>query len=279
VRYREYRPGPGLERVVHRFWTLEGPAPGFGREFERAMPDGRPELIFNLGAPFERRRAGGLEIQPRALLVGPTTRAILMRPTGRIDLVGARLVPGCWPALLDLAGEEVLDQALPLAEAAPRWRAGLLEPLAEAATAEDRIRLLERRLGALAGIGRRGDRRPDPRLQSAVDLTYGARTRIPVSRLAELTGLSQRQLTRLFRLGTGMAPALLGRVVRFHRVLGAIERPVPVRWAATAAQHGYADQAHLCRDFARFGGISPARYLAAAREVTRHFLDGAGART
>ena len=71
-----------------------------------------------------------------------------------------------------------------------------------------------------------------------------------------------------------MGPALLGRLARFQRVLGALERPGPVRWAALAARHGYADQAHLCRDFARFGAISPSRYLAALRDLTRHFVDG-----
>jgi AraC-like DNA-binding protein len=276
VRYREFAPGPELEGLVHRYWTLEGAAPGGAPEFQRAMPDGRPELIFNLADPFERRHPGGLERQPLSLLVGPTTRAIQLRPTGRVDLVGVRLVPGRWPAMLDLDGEALLDEAVALPDTSRRWREDLLEPLAEA-PADARIAILERRLRRVAATETRGDRRPDARLRSAVDLTFRARGGLPVRRVAELAGVSPRHLTRLFRLGTGMGPALLGRVVRFQQVLGELERPGAVRWGALAHRHGYYDQAHLCRDFRRFGGLSPARYLAVVRDLTRHFVDGAGA--
>ena len=274
MRYREFDPAPALEGLVHRFWTLEGSGDHAAAEFQRAMPDGRPELIFNLGDRFERRHAGGrLERQPLALLVGPTTRAMLVRPTGRVDLVGVRLAPGRWPALLDVEGESLLDEATALRDTSRRWRADLLEPLAEASPGERRIAILEQCLRRLAGSEPRGDRRPDARLRWAVGTTYAASGGMPVRRVAELAGVSPRHLGRLFRLGTGMGPALLGRLARFQRVLGELERPGRVRWAALAARHGYYDQAHLCREFRRFGGLSPVRYLAAVRDLTRHFVD------
>lgn len=272
MRYREFAPGPALEGVVHRFWTLEGAArPGAAPE--RAMPDGRPELIFNLGGAFERLDDGAPQRQPAALLVGPTTRALRVRPTGRIDLVGVRLAPGRWPALLGVGADELLDRTLPLPEASRRWREDLLEPLAGTRSVAGRIALLERRLLRALARDPRGDRRPDPRLHAAVRLTLAGPRGTPVPRLAALAGVSERHLGRLFRGGTGMGPGLLGRLARFQRVLAELERPGPVHWAALAHRHGYADQAHLCRDFRRFGGISPARYLAAARDVARHFID------
>ncbi len=272
MRYREFAPDPALDGVVYRFWMLEGAARP-GAAFERAMPDGRPELIFNLADPFERLESGAPERQPAALLIGPTTRALRIRPTGRIDLVGVRLAPGHWPALLDVAAGELLDRALDLPEASWRWREDLLEPLAGAGSAAGRIALLERRLLRALARGPAGDRRPDPRLHAALRVTLASRARPPVPRLADLAGVSERHLGRLFRSGTGMGPRLLGRLGRFQRVLAELERPGPVRWAALAHHHGYADQAHLCRDFRRFGGISPARYLAAARDMARHFID------
>jgi AraC-like DNA-binding protein len=269
MRYREYSPGPALRGVVHRFWTLRGAAGP--ADFQRAMPDGRPELIFNLADRFEARRGGAVERQPAALLVGPTTRALMVRPTGRVDLVGVRLAPGVWPRLLGLPGSELLDRALELPQVARGWREDLLEPLAEATEDAERLRLVAARLLRAVASSPPGD----ARLQAAVALTVEVGVR-RVPRLAEQAGISPRQLGRLFREGTGMGPGLLSRLTRFQRVLAELERPAPVHWSALAHRHGYCDQAHLCRDFGRFAGIPPARYLAATRDLTRHFIDRDG---
>ncbi|MFO0635448.1 MAG: hypothetical protein U0168_21600 [Nannocystaceae bacterium] len=39
-------------------------------------------------------------------------------------------------------------------------------------------------------------------------------------------------------------------------------RAAPPRWAALAAEHGYADQAHLAHEFAALVGLSPSAWLA-----------------
>jgi AraC-like DNA-binding protein len=165
----------------------------------------------------------------------------------------------------------VLDRALALPEVSRHWRDDLLEPLSEMDEDRTRMELLSARLHRAVSRARGGDHR----LQQAVDLTV--RRGVPrVPRLAELAGVSERHLGRLFRAGTGIGPRLLARLARFQGVLGDLERPGPVRWTSLAYRHGYCDQSHLCRDFGRFAGTSPARYLAASRELTRHFIDGAG---
>ena len=268
--YREYRPGPALAGVVHRFWVLAGHAPG-DAEFQRAMPDGRPELIFNLGDAFERRLAGRIERQPLDLAIGPTTRPIAVRPSGRIDLVGVRLVHGAAPAVLGVPGHELLDRALELRSVSRVWQPEVLERLAGLADPVERLALLEERICRIVAAARyRSDRGLSGALARVLAAAGGKR----VAALAGEVGVSPRQLGRLFRGATGMGPAALGRIARFQRVLRELERPGRVRWAALAARHGYADQPHLCREFRRFGGMAPGRYLAATRELTRHFVDG-----
>jgi AraC-like DNA-binding protein len=257
--------------VVHRFWTLRGPAPAGSVEFQRAMPDGRPEIIFNIADRFERRRGAITERQAAPLLIGPTTTALEVRPSGRVDLVGVRLAPGRWPALLGVVAPELLDRTIPLPEVGGPWREDLLEPLAEAHSDAARLALVETRL--LRALRRDPRRNGGERLQAAVDLTTRGEVR-RVSRVAEQAGVSTRQLARLFRESTGMSPKLLAELARFQTVLAALEQPTPVRWAALAYRHGYYDQAHLARDFRRFGGISPGAYLKAARELTRNFVEG-----
>jgi AraC-like DNA-binding protein len=49
-------------------------------------------------------------------------------------------------------------------------------------------------------------------------------------------------------------------VVRFDRVVQEVRRGRRARWSSVACEHGYADQAHLCREFQEFAGLSPTEF-------------------
>ena len=67
-----------------------------------------------------------------------------------------------------------------------------------------------------------------------------------------------------------MAPKMFARVLRFDRALRGLRGANAVDWAQLADACGYADQAHLTRDFTAFAGSPPAAFL-------RHALpDGGG---
>ena len=91
--------------------------------------------------------------------------------------------------------------------------------------------------------------------------------------VAGAVGMSRRQLGRLFQERIGIAPKSLGRLGRFQRALRALDGNPRSPLAGVAAQAGYFDQAHLCRDFRLFAGTTPAGYRREMRELTRHFLD------
>ncbi len=268
MRYREIVPPAFLRPLVHRFWVLQGEAER-ETEFQRAMPDGRPEIIFNLADRFESRGPDGPERQPGTLLVGPTTHAIELRPTGRVDLFGLRLQPGAAPALLGLSGLELVNRTADLADLQPGWTRDLAERLTECGRTAKRVEIVEHHLARVAGEAER-----DPRLEAGIGVVLRSRGGVGIGRVADLVGLSPRHLSRLCRERVGLGPKLLGRITRFQRVLRELEQCTRPRWAAMAQRHGYFDQAHLGRDFRTFAGLSPGRYLAAKREVTRHFIDG-----
>ncbi|RVA22511.1 AraC family transcriptional regulator, partial [Mesorhizobium sp. M7A.F.Ca.US.001.01.1.1] len=77
-------------------------------------------------------------------------------------------------------------------------------------------------------------------------ITSGGRTRI--ASIAERLGWSRKHLAGSFSNAIGMGPKTLSRIVRFNRALG-LSRQQAVDWADIAADCGYADQAHLVREF------------------------------
>jgi len=268
VLYREFLPAPDLAPVVHRIWVLRASGEAGGGRFQRALPDGRAELIFNLAARFERRDEQGVGLQPQTLVVGPTTRHLAIRPTGETDLVGVRFRRGAVGQLLRDSSRALLNGEFELAGFGRLLDPTLAERLAETPPAGARRALVEDALRRALRPGRM-----DSRIGGAIRLVTAAGGRQPMSQVARGVGLSYRQLARRFTEQVGMGPALLRRVARFQRVLPGLEHSAHPDWATLAAAHGYFDQAHLARDFRAFAGLPPGGYLREGREVTRHFID------
>lgn len=115
------------------------------------------------------------------------------------------------------------------------------------------------------------DRRPPARVRAAREVATwteaaerdrGIRT---VAQWASAVGVSVRTMQRLFPSHVGVPPKW---VVRRFRLLEAIEQVrsgAAVSWAAVAAELGYADQAHLTRDFTSAIGVTPTDYAAQQR--------------
>lgn len=81
-----------------------------------------------------------------------------------------------------------------------------------------------------------------------------------VEALARVTEMGVRELQRLFREHVGASPKHVIRRVRLQEAALRIEKGELVTLADLAAELGYADQAHLARDFKLATGRSPSAF-------------------
>jgi methylphosphotriester-DNA--protein-cysteine methyltransferase len=209
----------------------------------RVLPDGCADVVW----------AGG------ALMVaGPATAAAHpgLAPGG--TTLGVRFLTGAAGAALGLPAHELLDRTVPLAELWGDEAERLSDALAAAAGPRAALDLLT------AAVGERLIRAQpvDPLVRGAV-LAAAERPR-SVAQLARASGLGERQLRRRFAAAVGYGPATLARVARFQRFLALArgEAEGGARLARLAAAAGYADQAHLARECARLGAMTPRALLA-----------------
>ncbi|WP_308460454.1 helix-turn-helix domain-containing protein [Mesorhizobium sp. NBSH29] len=82
--------------------------------------------------------------------------------------------------------------------------------------------------------------------------TYG---RVRIGTLAEEIGWSRRLMVEKFRDEIGLSPKTVARIARFGKARELAGRGG--RWAEIAADCGYADQAHLVREFGELAGETP----------------------
>ena len=85
-----------------------------------------------------------------------------------------------------------------------------------------------------------------------------------VDELAAASEMSARSLQRLFADYVGVSPKWVMRRARLHEAAERADGGEVVDWARLAADLGYADQAHLTRDFTATIGVPPTHYAALA---------------
>jgi transcriptional regulator GlxA family with amidase domain len=85
----------------------------------------------------------------------------------------------------------------------------------------------------------------------------------PGTRIGCLAGSAAgtRRLERKFLDRVGVSPKRLARVFRLQKAVQLLASGEATGWAEVAAASGYADQAHLTREFAELVGASPQQAL------------------
>lgn len=204
------------------------------------------------------------------LVIGPDDAEVAgpQRATFRRELAGdgwafgVKLRPAMWAALSARPADELADRRVALDAALGPGAAELAREVRGAPGLEVRVAAAARFLAARA-------RRPaDPwpvRLRDCVERLERDRSLARVEAVADALEVSPRQLARLFRRWVGVSPKF---VLARYRVMEAAERlgtPAPAPLAALAGELGYADQAHLTREFKAQVGAAPRAYAARAR--------------
>ena len=223
-------------------------------------------LIINLGDPFRIRMGANGSIEHRSFLAGLYDGYADVASIGRAHCMQVDLTPlGAYRyfamPMRDLAARTVaLDQIGAFDE--------LAERLYDAPDWATRFALLDRfvrrRLAAAAA--------PSSAIAWAWRQLALSGGRVRVAALAGEIGWSRKHLAQRFAIEVGAGPKTAGRILRFARARRTIDAGArahgPVDWAGLAAELGYADQAHLIREFRAMAGVTPADYL---RDVAGRF--------
>ncbi|MCW2767421.1 MAG: AraC family transcriptional regulator [Nocardioides sp.] len=215
------------------------------------LPVGEPLDVGWAGDPASRGRrwstVSGLHARPAAIHHDGTQRGVQVALT----TAGAR-------ALLGVPAGELAGELVELLDVTPSLR-DLPERLSEAPTPAERVRIVE--LSLLGALARHGAPHPSAEVGRALArLTRGA----GVQEVADEVGYSRRHLTTLVRSECGLAPKEFQRVARFetsHRLLVRAARAGRPSLARVSAEAGYADQAHLAREWSVLAGCPPTSWL------------------
>jgi AraC-like DNA-binding protein len=246
-------PGAALRAVVECYWLARAPAMG-PRPF-RFLPTGCCDIVFSREGSMLDDHGLIRMVEPGIYAVGPCERFTRLQPRPGSLMFGIRLRPGAASSLLDLDVGELTGRS----ERIDCLSGGIrsLEMLGDWRAPGDLGRKISRVESILFKVAARR-LRPDATVARALQVIEHTRGNCSVSRLASDVALGERQLGRKFAIHTGVTPKRFAQLVRFRLVRDRLlQDAFREDLAALALEAGYADQAHMTRDFRRFAGVSP----------------------
>lgn len=250
-------PPADLAPYVQGFWAASGSTE---HHREAVLPNGAVELIFNLADA--QRVVGDAHRTSRrfhsAFVAGMQRTPLLIEDEGETDLVGVRFWPGGASAWLPPSLSSLTDRVEDASDC------GLKQFSSEVSSRLFEARSLDARFDVLS-TALRCHRRGEPidaKVSWALHAMHMDTEPVPAGVLAKRVGISHKHLIALFDRRVGVSPRTLRRVLRFHGVVARLQGTVPPRsWAQVATEGGYADQAHLIREFQEFAGCTPRTFI------------------
>jgi AraC-like DNA-binding protein len=106
-------------------------------------------------------------------------------------------------------------------------------------------------------IAGRANHLPSPEIAFAYRRLARSAGGARITALAGDIGWSRKHLVHRFRSELGLAPKSVARMMRFHQACRLARIEKGHGWAGIAAESGYADQAHLVREFVALAGETP----------------------
>jgi AraC-like DNA-binding protein len=249
--------GPPLDRFVTMAvgYRYAGGPPGV----HVGMPAGALTLVVPFDEPLRLSGAGLTE--PTlfdGVLAGLATRPTLIHHAGHQHGLQLGLTPSGARAVFGMPAAELAESLVPLEDVVGRVARSLRDELEGYATWAERFAAVERVVRRLMSRHASGQDAV-PEVGEAWRLIRRGGGHTSVTGVASGVGWSTRHLEQRFRSEFGITPKAAVRITRFERSVDAARDPRR-RLSDVAAECGYADQAHLAREWRDLAGRPPSRW-------------------
>lgn len=242
VSYQEFLPHQQLQPYIYCYWQLKTNQKLNQPFTYRIVADGCIDIFFELNQPQEN------------FVMGFCKKYTEFDLAEEFDYVGVRFLPSMFPQLFSVDASSISNKAVELKEVVPQVAAFIQSHLGANLDMNKVISLLNKFFLDLLSTA---NFQNDARFYNAIALimkTYG------VVDMADIdTGLSHRQLRRLFNFYIGDSMKTFSKVVRFQNILRAKPSTQSLQQNKLFFDSGFFDQSHFIKDFKHFYGVTPSK--------------------
>ncbi len=239
VVYTEFKPAAALRELIFCYWELKTNQP-LSNDFQyRVAADGCTDLFFELQHPDE------------IIISGFTPAATVFNTGKNFHYFGIRFFPSAFTLFSGIPALSLSNRCERLSDVYPQLHEALQSINNESVT-----NLRDAANRVFLKLAETNQTNPDYRFYNALDLILRSNGKLAVE--TELnTGVSGRQLRRMFLHHVGDTPKTFSKLVRFQHLLRSSQSLSTLRRSKLYFDSGYFDQAHFIREFKTFYGLTP----------------------
>jgi AraC-like DNA-binding protein len=243
VMYAEFLPDIRLQNVIYCYWQLKTNQALSEQFIYRVVADGCIDLFFELNNPQDNFVMG-------------FCRKFTEFPLGNtFNYVGVRFLPTMFPQLFKIAASELSNRFEELKVVLPTTATFITENFYPQQKIEEIKQIFDNYfLECISNTAFDEDKR----LYQAIEIILEKFGVVDVEQDLN-TGISPRQLRRLFEFYIGDTAKTFSQVVRFQNILRAKPSSQSLRQNKLFFDVGYYDQAHFIKEFKNFYGVTPSR--------------------
>lgn len=241
VSYQEQPPSLLLSKYIYCYWQLSSCGPLATPFIYRVVADGCIDLFFNTDTPED------------FYIMGFSTTYTEFPLDNPFNYIGIRFLPAAFPLLFRIDAAELTNRFEALKTVAPALSKGLTQQVQTHQQLSSLQPLLDNYFGAILS---QTFHEADSRFFDALDLILKAHGTLNLNTDLH-TGISPRQLRRLFDFYIGSSPKTFSKVVRFQHILHAKPSARSLRENKLFYDAGYYDQAHFIKEFKTMYGLTP----------------------
>lgn len=267
--YQICKPISQLERFIQFFWILEQDSRLLNCQPQRIIANGCVEIILHFGDRIQNIRQNQTsDYQSRTLISGHLTEYFDVVQTGMTRFLCILFKPHALRLFFDLPANELTNQQVDLELIKGSYSYQLLDQIANAASNEDRIKIVETYL--LKRLTESNIYNFE-RMSAVIDLVNTGTGNISVKEMAGKACLSDKQFYRIFSEQVGLSPKQFLRTIRLQQIFYLVQRNPQIELSELVYRCGYYDQAHFNNDFKLQTGMSPATCFAKCNTSSDYF--------
>lgn len=255
---------------VQKIWVFSSAGRAPSQDLKLVVPNGLPKLIlpFTNGLTSQLDNKTQVAAEGRFCLIGVADLPSIVDAAsdGENGSIGIEFTHAGISALLGVPQGLITNQVLSLEEVTGGKVGEIAARIADQPSVPAKLSIL---LTWLCGLAQTAT--PDPITTWCLTRILGAKGRISVAQLAGETGYSARWLNQKFINQVGIGPKNLATIVRFQQYYQAWGKGQESRFLQTELADFYYDQSHFIRNFKRFTGLPPTRFMQSSNEFGRIF--------